>query len=82
MDALLFDENGEKRCRAVRSQNLFRQITRVAELLGMKVNSDKTKVLCISDSKMYKAAAYIEDANGVRTDSTDNLKILGQMVSG
>ena len=77
MDGLVIDENGEKRARATRSQNLFRQITRVAELLGMKVNSDKTMVLCISDSRTYKAAAFIEDANGHRIDSVGALKILG-----
>ena len=77
MDGSVIDQNGEKRVRATRSQNLFRQITRIAELLGMKVNADKTMVLCISDSRTYKAAAYIEDADGVRIDSVDALKILG-----
>ena len=77
MDGLVIDKNGEKKARATRSQNLFRQITRIAESLGMKVNSDKTMVLCISDSRTYKALAYIEDANGVRIDSTEALKILG-----
>lgn len=51
MDGLVIDKNGETRTQATRSQNLLRQITRVAELLGMKVNSDKTMMLCISDSK-------------------------------
>ena len=77
MDSLIIDENGEKRARAARSQNLFRQITRIAELLGMRVNSDKTMLLCISDSRTYKAAAYIEDAEGVEISSSDKLKILG-----
>ena len=77
MDGLVIDQNGEKLARATRSQNLFRQITRIAEMLGMKVNADKTMVLCISDSRTYKARAYVEDANGVRVDSVDALKILG-----
>ena len=55
MDRLVIDENGEKRVRAVRSQNLFRQITRIAQMLGMKVNTDKTMVLCVSDSRTYKS---------------------------
>ena len=77
MDGLVIDENGEKKGRATRSQNLFRQITRIAELLGMKVNTDKTMVLCVSDSRTYKASAYIDDADGTRVDSVDKLKILG-----
>ena len=77
MDGLVIDENGEKRGRATRSQNLFRQITRIAELLGMKVNTEKTMVLCVSDSKTYKASAYIEDAHGTIVESVDKLKILG-----
>ena len=77
MDGMVIDENGEKKARATRSQNLFRQITRIAELLGMKVNADKTMVLCISDSRTYKATAYIEDASGTRISSVDALKILG-----
>ena len=77
MDGFVIDENGQKVARATRSQNLFRQITRVAELLGMRVNSDKTMLLCISDSRTYKASAFIESADGVTISSRDNLKILG-----
>ena len=76
-NGLVIDENGEKKGRATRSQNLFRQITRIAELLGMKVNTDKTMVLCVSDSRSYKASAYIDDADGTRVESVDRLKILG-----
>ena len=77
MDGYVIDENGEKRARATRSQNLFAQITRIAELMGMKVNADKTMVLCISDSKTYKASAYIETPDGETISSVDSLKILG-----
>ena len=77
MDGLVIDENGEERARATRSQNLFRQITRIAEMLGMRVNTDKTMVLCISDSRTYKAKAFIEDAEGVEIDSVEKLKVLG-----
>ena len=76
MDSLVIDERGRKRGRATRSQNLFSQITRIAELLGMKVNSDKTKVLCVSDSRTYKAAAFIGDEGNV-INSVRELKILG-----
>ena len=77
MDGLVIDENGEKKVRATRSQNLFRHIIRVAEMMGMKVNADKTMVLCISDSRTYKAKAFIEDSNRVRVDSVSTLKVLG-----
>ena len=77
MDGLVIDENGEKRGRATRSQNLFRQITQIAELLGMRVNSDKTMVLCVSDSKTYKATAYIQDSASNTINSSEALKILG-----
>ena len=80
-DGLVIDKNGQKRARAVRSQNLFRQITRLAELMGMKVNSSKTMVLCVSDSRTYEAAAYIEDADGNTIDSVNHLKILGMHFS-
>ena len=77
MDGLVIDENGEKMARATRSHNLFRHITRVVELLGMRVNLDKTMVLCISDSRTYKASAFIGSSDGVTISSGDNLKILG-----
>ena len=54
MDGAVIDENGEKRCVATRSQNLFRQITRIAELMGMKVITDKTKMLCVSESRRWR----------------------------
>lgn len=43
----------------------------------MKVNSSKTTMLCVSDSKTYEAAAFIEDGEGNRIESTESLKILG-----
>ena len=81
MDGLVIDENGEKNARATRSQNLFRQIVRIAEMLGMKVNEAKTMMLCVSDSRTYKATAYIEPSEGVRVSSSDQLKILGMHFS-
>ena len=77
MDSYVIDHNGEKRARATRSQNLFRQITRIAELMGMRVNTDKTKVLCVSDARTYKATAFIEGTDGTVVDSVDSLKVLG-----
>ena len=77
MDGAVIDEEGRKRVCAVRSGNLFRQITLIAESLGMKVNSSKTMVLTVSDSRTYRAAAYITDQQGNEIDCVDSLKILG-----
>ena len=77
MDGHVIDENGMKRAQAVRSTNLFRQITLLAESMGMKVNASKTMVLCISDSRTYKASAYVVDPEGNEIDSVNKIKILG-----
>ena len=77
MDGRVIDEEGMKIARALRTQNLFRQIVRIAESIGMKVNSSKTMMLCISEAKTYEAAAFIEDTEGKRIDSSDTLKVLG-----
>ena len=76
-DGLIIDENGNKVARPFRTENLFRQIARIAMLMGMKVNSAKTLLMCISDARTYKAAAFIEDESGNRVDSVDQMKILG-----
>ena len=76
-DPLVIDENGKKVARATRSQNLFRQICRVAESMGMSVNSAKTLIMCISDARTYQAEAFIEDAEGNRTNSAPAMKVLG-----
>ena len=76
-DPLVIDENGQKVARATRSQNLFRQICRVAEGMGMSVNAAKTLIMCISDTRTYEARAFVEDAEGNRTDSVPAMKILG-----
>lgn len=76
-DGHVIDEEGRKMARAIRTQNLFRQISRIAESMGMQVNSAKTLLMCISDSRTYEAAAFIEDARGVRVNSVPAMKILG-----
>ena len=77
MDGHVIDQDGKKRAQAVRSSNLFRQITLIAESMGMKVNASKTMVLCVSDSRTYKAAAFITDPQGNEIESIDKLKVLG-----
>lgn len=43
----------------------------------MKVNSTKTGLLCISDSRTYNAEAFLEDINGAIVESDVKMKILG-----
>lgn len=77
LDNLVIDENGKKVGHAARSQNLFRQIVRIAEQMGMKVNSLKTLLMCISDSRTYEAGAFIVDNDGHVIESGKAMKILG-----
>ena len=77
LDNLVIDEEGRKVGHAARSQNLFRQIVRIAEQMGMKVNSLKTLLLCISDSRTYEAGAFIIDSEGNQIESGKAMKILG-----
>ena len=62
---------------AIATQNVFRHIIRRAEGKGMRVNSNKTTMLCICDSQNYEVGAYIEDADGVRVESGKKMKVLG-----
>ena len=61
---------------AVQTQNTFKYVTRRAESIGMKVNSNKTSVLCISDALSFTAEGFIEDG-GLRLTSGDSMKLLG-----
>ena len=47
----------------------------------MRVNSDKTMMLCISDSRTYTASAYIESSDGEVVSSSPELKNLGMHFS-
>ena len=64
---------------AVISQNTFRRVLRKAESRGMKVNTGKTNMLCISDAMTFRATGFIESEDGSRISSekTDSVKILG-----
>ena len=81
MDGLVIDELGRKRARAIRTQNLFKQIVLIAEAMGMKVNAAKTMLLCISDSRTYEAAAFFEDSEGTLIESQNSMKVLGLHLS-
>ena len=62
---------------AIQSQNVFRHIVRRAENIGMVVNSQKTTLVCVSDSLSYKSEAFILDSDGKRIDCQDGFKALG-----
>ena len=47
----------------------------------MKVNTDKTGMICFSDASAYKADAFIEDEDGNRLRCGDSLKALGMRFS-
>ena len=62
---------------AARTQNLFREIVRWATSCGMKVNTDKTFCLLISEIKSYNPAAYFFDSEGNKVSSGQTMTILG-----
>ena len=62
---------------ALSSQNAFRSIASNAEAIGMKVNSGKTNLLCVSDALNYTPLTYIVDSAGERVESGDCMKVLG-----
>ena len=48
----------------------------------MVVNNSKTRILCVSDAMSYRAAAFIEDRDGIRLSSGGSLKVLGFHMDG
>ena len=66
---------------AVQAQNIFRHIVKKAEEIGMKVNSDKTAMICISDALAYEADAFMLDADNNRIGCQRSIKALGMHFS-
>ena len=69
---------------AVQTQNLFQRVTGKAEWKGMRVNTGKTKMLCISDAMSYVPGSFINTSNGKRIAGggrEDSMKLLGFRVS-
>ena len=66
---------------AIQSQNIFRHMVREAEHIGMKVNTNKTAMTCVSDALSYVADAYILDRDGNRIGCQDSMKVLGMRFS-
>ena len=71
------DVHGYRTKRATRTEALFRTIVAWAESVGMKVNSAKTQMMCVSNSRSYIPAVFIEDAQGNQIKTTNKMKILG-----
>ena len=69
--------NGSRTKQAIDAQNVFRRTIRNAETIGMKVNTQKTNLLCVSDSISFKAEAYFHSEEGLRLTTGDSLKLLG-----
>ena len=69
--------DGVKSKHAISAQNIFRRTIRNAESIGMVVNTEKTNLLCVSDSLSYLAKAHIYSAEGHKIESGDGLKLLG-----
>ena len=66
---------------AVNLQNGFRSITSKAKEKGMVVNSNKTKLLTISDALNHRPSAYIMDENDNKIESGTTMNILGFYLS-
>ena len=62
---------------AIPTQNVFRHVIRRAEQRGMKANTSKTAMICISDSLNFKTSAYIYDGDGHKLQSGAKMKVLG-----
>ena len=66
---------------AIQGQNLFGKVVANATSVVMRVNNAKTHLISISDSLTFKAHNYIIDGDGDRLDSSDDLKLLGFLLT-
>ena len=66
---------------AVQAQNVFRHLVRRAEGIGMKVNTSKTVMMCVSDALGHEADAYLLDKDSERISCQRTMKILGMCFS-
>ena len=81
LHGLTEDGRNARRKHAVQCQNDFRYVTRRAEERGMRVNTSKTAMLCVSGAQSYEAHSYIKDATGAEISSRDTIKVLGYHLS-
>ena len=76
VDIEVVDGKPIKRRRAVGIQNSFVSITGNAKKKGMKINTDKTGLICISDALHYRPETYFA-AGAELIESKSSLKVLG-----
>ena len=62
---------------AQKSGEIFKKVQVLAANINMKVNANKTQLLCMHSNFNNELQSYITSANGERIYSTDTLKILG-----
>ena len=62
---------------ASQGEIFFKRIIASSDEIGMKVNENKTQLLCISASNESTVSFYIKLLDGSRIQSGDDLKILG-----
>ena len=77
LSARLIEGKPSKVKEDIMTQNMFRRIVRKATSRGMKVNNDKTSILCVSDALNYRASAFFRDSDGKVLESGDSMKMLG-----
>ena len=73
----LFSQNKEEKfIHARHCEKAFKNIKKNAEEIGMKINSKKTQLLCMSDSRFSNVSSHIID-DDTKVESVTSMKILG-----
>ena len=68
-----------KQVHAARSENFLEHVQCRAEKMGMRVNKDKTMLMCVSTAVSYAAKAYISGGDGY-IESVSSMKMLGFLI--
>ena len=67
----------QKLVHARKCEEVFEIITKNACSIGMKINAEKTQLLCISDSNYSNTTSYLYTGKEERITSSNEMKILG-----
>ena len=59
------------------TERAFVRTEEEAEAIGMKVNTQKTNLLCMNDAQSYTAKAFFKDKDDNMVQSADTMRILG-----
>ena len=71
------EEGPIKEKQAKGTQNAFRSTTRNAVRKNMKVNEEKTNIICVSDALNYVPRTYILDNAEKKIESKEEMRVLG-----